>query len=79
MIRFTITTYEKAKEFVEFLDKQRKARVDRIYYLFEEYGKFLPNKYLKKLTSKIWELRPGDVRLFFRYKRESGSSSTRNY
>ena len=61
---YTIITLAKAKEFIESLDSARKARIDRIYYHFEEYGRFLPGKYLKKIAEDVWELRPGDVRLF---------------
>lgn len=67
-MRFTIVTHNKTKEFIESLDRTRKARVDKIYYLFEEYGRFLPSKYLKKIGKSIWELRPGDVRLFLTIK-----------
>lgn len=67
-MRHTIVTYNKAKEFIESLDRTRKARVDKIYDLFEEYGRFLPSKYLKKIGKNIWELRPGDVRLFLTIK-----------
>ncbi len=68
MVRFIIITQAKAKEFIDSLDKERRARVDRAYFLFERYGTFLPTKYLKKLTKDIWELRPGDIRLFLGIK-----------
>lgn len=72
MSKFTITTHTKAKQFIESLDRARKARVDRIYYLFEEYGTFLPTKFLKKLSADVWELRPGDIRLFLAIKGNKG-------
>lgn len=68
MARYTIITYSKAKEFIESLAKVEKARVDRVYCLFEEYGTFLPSKYLKKLQRVVWELRSGNVRLFLTLK-----------
>lgn len=71
-MKLSIKTHPKVLEFIEGLDKTRHARVDRIYYLFEEYGRFLPNKYLKKLNSDVWELRPGDVRLFLAIKGNMG-------
>jgi len=71
-MKFLIRTHPKVLEFIEGLDKAKHARVDRIYYLFEEYGGFLPNKYLKKLNSEVWELRPGDVRLFLAIKGNMG-------
>ena len=64
MSKYKIITHEKAKDFIESLDKIKRARIDRAYYLFEEFGRFLPSKYLKKLAKDVWELRPGDVRLF---------------
>lgn len=72
MSRYSITTRHKAKEFIESLDKQRRARVDRIYYLFEEYGVTLPGKYLKKIDKEVWELRPGDIRLFLGIRGTTG-------
>ena len=68
MNKYRIITHGKAKEFIESLDRVRKARVDRVYYLFEEFGRFLSNKYLKKISKDIWELRPGDIRLFLTIK-----------
>ena len=31
-------------------------------------GLFLPARYLKKIAKKVWELRPGDIRLFLTIK-----------
>lgn len=64
MSPYSIVTLEEVVGFIDSLDRIRKARIDRFYYLFETYGQFLPAKYLKKLTSNLWELRPGDVQLF---------------
>ena len=64
MKRYQIVTNAKVKKFIEKLDNPRKARVDRFFDLFEEYGVYLPVRYLKKVAKNIWELRPGDVRLF---------------
>lgn len=72
MNKYKIITNEKAKEFIESLDRIRRARIDRIYYLFEEFGRFLPSKYLKKLGKNIWELRPGEIRLFLTIKGNTG-------
>lgn len=60
---FSVITHAKAKEFIERLDRLRRARVDRIYFLFEQFGPSLPGKYLKKVDKDVWEFRPGDVRL----------------
>lgn len=67
-----IITLKEVGDFVDSLDRIRRARVDRIYYHFEEYGKFLPRKYLKKIGREIWELRPGDIRLFLTIRRNTG-------
>jgi len=72
MGKYSIITHRKVKEFIESLDKTRRSRIDRIYYLFEEYGFALLGKYLKKLDKDIWELRPGDVRLFLGIERRKG-------
>jgi len=72
MRKYILITYNKTKKFIDSLDKVKKARVDRIYYLFEEYGFNLPDKYLRKLASNIWELKPGEVRLFLTIKGNKG-------
>lgn len=64
MYRYKIVTLEKVNDFVESLDKTRRVRVQGFRELFKQYGKTLPNKYLKKIRKNLWELRPGDVRLF---------------
>lgn len=72
MGQYKIITYSKVVNFINSLDTQRKARIDRIYYLFEEYGRFLDIKYLKKLTTSVWELRAGNIRLFLALKGNTG-------
>ena len=49
MSKYFVAIHAKAKDFIESLDKARKARVDRYCYLFEEYGTLLSSKYLKRL------------------------------
>lgn len=68
MKKYQVFTHVKAKKFIDRLDSKRKARIDRFYDLFEEYGPFLPDRYLKKIAENLWELRPGDVRLFLTLK-----------
>lgn len=72
MKKYEIVTHVKAKRFIENLDKNRRARIDRFYDLFEIYGVSLPNRYLKKIAQDVWELRPGDIRLFLRIKGNKG-------
>lgn len=71
-MKYQIYTQNKAEKFIESLDNPRRARVDRIYGLFEVYGTYLPTKYLKKIAKEIWELRPGDVRLFLSIRGNKG-------
>jgi len=68
--RYQIVTHVKVEKFIEKLDNVRKARIDRFYDLFEEYGTLLSGKYLKKINKDIWELRPGDIRLFLTIRRK---------
>ena len=68
--KYQIKTHIKVKKFIETLNNVRKARIDRFYDLFEEYGTLLSSKYLKKITKDVWELRPGDVRLFLTIRRK---------
>jgi len=72
MGKYIIDTLGQVEDFINSLDKVRKGRVDRFYYLFEEYGLNLPSNYLKKLCRDVWELRPGDVRLFLTIKDNHG-------
>lgn len=71
-MNYQIDTRDKVGKFIEGLDKVRRARVDRLYDLFEIYGTYLPSKYLKKIAKEVWELRPGDVRLFLTIKGNKG-------
>lgn len=68
MSKYQIVTYFKVGKFIEKLDNLRKVRIDRFYDLFEKYGTFLPKRYCKKIAENIWELRPGDIRLFLTIK-----------
>lgn len=69
---YQIITDNKAIDFIQDLDKVRRSRIDRIYDLFEIYGTLLPGKYLKKIAKNVWELRPGDVRLFLTLRGNKG-------
>ncbi|MEK7521887.1 MAG: type II toxin-antitoxin system RelE/ParE family toxin [Patescibacteria group bacterium] len=71
-MKYSTITHRKAQEFILTLDKADRARVDRYYYLFDEYGPTLTTKYLKKLEKDIWELRPGKLRLFLIIKGNVG-------
>ena len=44
-------------QFVQRLSKQDWARLRRTRKLFEDYGFQIGPKYIKKITTTIWELR----------------------
>lgn len=60
-----ISSDKRVEKTLETLSRVEEARVDRLVQLFTEKGFYLDQRYLKKLTSKIWELRPGKIRLLF--------------
>lgn len=60
-----ITSDKRIGKFLEKLSEGDKARVNRIVQFFGEKGFLLDIRYLKKLSDKIWELRPGRIRLLF--------------
>ena len=70
--KYQIFTYRVVKEYIDNLDVIQKARIDRFYELFRIYGNALPGKYLKKIASHVWELRPGDIRMFLTIKGNTG-------
>ena len=59
-----LITDPRVQEFIDDLEKDDKGRVLHHVDLFIQYGFALPAKYLKKLESNLWELRPGTIRLF---------------
>jgi len=60
-----VTADRRVEKFLEDLSEADKAKINRTIQFFEEKGFLLETKYLKKLVSKIWELRAGRVRLLF--------------
>lgn len=60
-----ITSDKRVEKFLQHLSETDRARVNRTVQFFEEKGFLLDTRYLKKLTNKIWELRPGKIRLLF--------------
>jgi len=56
-------------DFIEKLNYQEHARLNRVRELFEEYSFRIGVKYIKKVTpTGIWELRAGKIRLFLYVK-----------
>lgn len=58
-------------KFLSQLDRKEKSRVDRYLDLLSRYGFELTEQYLKRVMDGVWELRPGQIRLFM--VRESSS------
>lgn len=50
---------------INFYSAQDRARIDHLINLFSEYKFVLNEKYLKKLSKNLWELRAGKIRLLF--------------
>ncbi|OGM15909.1 hypothetical protein A2V56_04805 [Candidatus Woesebacteria bacterium RBG_19FT_COMBO_42_9] len=55
----------RAEKFLDKIRDKERTKVFEYILLFEEYGFELDNRYLKKVTKNIWELRPKNIRLFF--------------
>src|SRR3989442_806693 len=62
---FDISADRRIERFLERLSREDKARINRTIQLYKASGFLLDERYLKKLTKLIWELRPGRVRLLF--------------
>lgn len=60
-----VSADKRIEQFLKKLSKEDRARVNRTVKFFEDKGFLLDERYLKKLTKSIWELRPGRVRLLF--------------
>lgn len=58
-----IITDSRVDKFIKKLNEIEKGRVLRYLDLLDAYGFTLSSKYLKKLTNRVWELRPGNIRL----------------
>lgn len=60
-----VSADKRIEQFLERLSKEDKARVNRTVQLFKDKGFLLDERYLKKLSKLIWELRSGRIRLLF--------------
>lgn len=54
----------RAKKELNKLNKTDRSKTGEYIRLFAEYGFTLNEKYLKKVDSHIWELRPATIRIF---------------
>ena len=62
---------EEVFKFIDNLDFRDRSRLDRTIKFFENSGFQIGPKYIKKLTTDIWELRAGSIRLFIYVKGNS--------
>jgi phage-related protein len=52
-------------EFIEKLPEMEQAKVRNVLRLLREFGPQLSMPHAKPIEGKLWELRPGGVRLFY--------------
>ncbi len=53
------------KEFIEELPVMEQAKIRNVLRLLQEFGSNLSMPHAKQIKGKLWELRPGGVRLFY--------------
>jgi phage-related protein len=53
------------KEFIEELPVMEQAKIRNVLRLLQEFGSNLSMPHAKNIKGKLWELRPGGVRLFY--------------
>ncbi len=52
-------------EFIEALPVKEQAKVRNALRLLQEFGTYLKMPHAKPVQGKLWELRPGGIRLFY--------------
>ncbi len=52
-------------EFIEDLPVMEQARIRNVLRLLQEFGTNLNMPHAKSIQGKLWELRPGGIRLFY--------------
>ena len=53
------------REFIEELPVMDQAKIRNVLRLLQEFGNNLSMPHAKQIKGKLWELRPGGVRLFY--------------
>jgi phage-related protein len=53
------------REFIEELPVMEQAKIRNVLRLLEEFGSNLSMPHARQIKGKLWELRPGGVRLFY--------------
>ena len=54
-----------ALEYINSLPPRDKVKISNILRLLEEFGTALGMPHARRIEGKLWELRPGDNRLFY--------------
>jgi len=54
-----------SREFIEELPVMEQAKIRNVLRLLQEFGSNLSMPDAKQIKGKLWELRPGGVRLFY--------------
>ena len=52
-------------DFINSLSPKDKAKVNNLLRLLEEFGTNLDMPHARRIEGRLWELRPGDNRLFY--------------
>ena len=52
-------------EFINKLSAKDRAKISNDFHLLEEFGPNLGMPHVRHIEGKLWELRPGDNRLFY--------------
>lgn len=60
----------RVKKFIKSRTDKQISKVLEYFDLFKEYGFLLDTRYLKKIKEKVWELRPGNIRIFIYEKKK---------
>ncbi len=53
------------REFIEELPVMEQAKIRNVLRLLQEFGSNLSMPHARQIKGKLWELRPGGVRLFY--------------
>jgi len=52
-------------DFMNTLSARERAKVNNVHRLLEEFGMDLGMPHARRIKGRLWELRPGDNRLFY--------------
>lgn len=63
VINMKVSIDRRIEKFLNRLSLPERAKISKLKGLFAEKGFLLSEKHLKKINKRIWELRPGNVRI----------------